>query len=371
MGEYLSVAKIASLTGRHEETVRRWIREGIFKKTIKGLNNMTLVSEEEVISYMSGKTSTFSNIVDHFRDIEVCNSSTWNLLVGDILTFESLKTITNCPTVKGIRYRSGDPNISIITTVGSAGSKASNPYEDRFEEGVLYYTGEGRKGNQKLTSGNLRLYEAEMTKLPIHVFQKLDVDQYVFLGMFQVISHHTEKQPDANNLIRDVFVFELKPIIDKSKSLSKESTQDNLLKEIDDLQKQFKNEKLTKQTLEIRYQHSRKLVESFKKLYNYNCQLCDPNKPIPPITMKGGEKYMEVHHIQGNSEVIGKGFEQDEGHYVIDSINNIICVCPYHHKLLHHCYPKVHFNRSTESFEAEDRSLILPINLKHPWHLLG
>ncbi|USK71257.1 helix-turn-helix domain-containing protein [Peribacillus asahii] len=373
--EYLSVSQIASLTGRHEETIRRWIREGVFTETKKGLNNMTLVRKDEVLSYISDEPIHNESIINKIKGLKVIDSPNWDLTVGQLLTFDQLKKVTNCPTIRGIRYRANEPELSIITSTGSTSRHEDNPYEDRFELGSLLYTGEGRKGNQKLTSGNLRLYEAEISGQLVHVFQKLGVDQYIFLGMFQVISHHTEKQPDTSGEIRDVFIFELKPIVSKNsddyENILQEPSNDKLLYNLQALQSQLKNEKISRETLENRYKRSRTLVNILKELYDYNCQLCSTDHLIPPIFMKNGKKYIEVHHIEGFGEVIGNAIDQERGDFVIDSIENVICVCVYHHKLIHHYYSKIHFNKSKKQFVSEDGSLTLPIHTCYEWHNIG
>lgn len=372
MNKYLSVSQIASISGRHEETVRRWIREGLFTEIKKGINNMTLVSEDEVLRFISKEPPKNTNLISYLNKLNISDSPTWDLKVGQILTFEKLKHVTNCPTIRGIRYRSNASDLSIITTIGS-GNNSKNPYEDRFEQGHLFYTGEGQKGDQKLTSGNLRLYEAEISKQPVHVFQKLEKDRYAFWGIFRVVSNHIEKQPDSSGEVRDVFIFELEPIIKPQLTeVSKvEGNLESLLRDLELIQTKLKNEKVTKETLENRYKRSRDLVGILKKLYNYKCQLCDPNNPIPLIEMKNGKYYVEVHRIDGFGEVLGKEDEQENGNFVIDSVNNVICVCVHHHKLLHHYHSKINYVPTDNSFVAEDGSLVLPLYKRHSWHTLS
>lgn len=375
MEKLLSVTEIAELSGKHEETVRRWIREGTFEGIKKGPNNMSLIPETSVLNFLSLDQSQSKKLIDHLKSINVLSSSVWVLSVGQIYTFDELKSITNCPTIRGIRYRNGSPELSVITSLNEAiATSQYNPYKDRFENGRLFYTGEGQKGDQKLTAGNLKLYEAQISSHPVHVFQKLKVDHYMFLGVFVVVGHHIEKQPDADQNVRDTYVFELKPLTNHSSNTYTLEIKDNssnnnsLLDTLNMLQKQLKNEKISRENLANRYKRSKKLVNTLKELYQFECQLCDPKNPIPIIPMENGRNYVEVHHIEGFAEVLGDVTEQDLGDFVVDSYNNAICCCAHHHRVLHHYRSKMKFDKTNMSFIAEDGSLTLPIYTRHNWH---
>lgn len=378
MEKYLTVSEIAAKAGAHEETVRRWIRSDIFEGVKKGDKNMSLVPESSVENFLNSGTAHHHSFIEKVRAMNVVSSNIWPLNLGQIYTFGELKAITDCPTIRGIRYRTGSPNLSIITSLSEAQATSQhNPYEDRFENGVLMYTGEGQKGDQKLSSGNLRLYEAITTHQPVHVFQKLQVDQYLFCGLFRVIGYQTERQPGSDDFIRTVFIFKLTPIVNPNVSPSNKGFSDvvketneeqKLLDSLLQIQSHLKNEKISAESLPTRYKRSHKLVDTLKKLYDYKCQLCDPQQPSPEIVMKDGKKYVEVHHVLGFSEILsGMNDEQNE-EYVIDQYNNVICCCAHHHRLLHHYRSPIVFNKEKLTFKSEDGSLTLPIHLRHDWH---
>jgi 5-methylcytosine-specific restriction enzyme A len=335
------------------------------------------LAEEDVKVLLSEDETEENDVLNQLREMNVKTDSIYNLSLGDELTYKELTEVINNRSVKGIRYRAGDSNVSIITTLDGT---HDNPYHDRFENGRLYYTGEGRQGPQSLTSGNLRLYECQIQKTPVHVFQKVRDNHYVFLGLFQVIDHYKERQPDDLGEIRDVFIFEMAPIIDeKAKEKvsvnageSSKKSDEQLLKEIEEIQTDLEKQKITKKGLITRYKRSRKLVENLKELYDYECQLCDPNNPTLVIEMKNGKKYVEVHHIEGFAEVLNKNMDdQEKGDFVVDHINNVICVCVAHHKLLHHYKSPLYFDATKQAFVAEDGSLELPLYKKHKWHKIG
>jgi|SRR5689334_2170296 len=62
------------------------------------------------------------------------------------------------------------------------------------------------------------------------------------------------------------------------------------------------------------------LVRKIKRIYGYTCQICDTSIQLP-----GGERYVEVHHIQP----LGRN------HNGPDHIENMLCVCPNDHVRLH------------------------------------
>lgn len=94
---------------------------------------------------------------------------------------------------------------------------------------------------------------------------------------------------------------------------------------------------LDKDTIEIKKKNrSQSLVKTLKKMYHYKCQLCCPDESgfsVPPIEKENEELYVEVHHIIPISE---ESKTEDESNIVIDSYQNAIVVCSYHHKYLHY-----------------------------------
>lgn len=100
-----------------------------------------------------------------------------------------------------------------------------------------------------------------------------------------------------------------------------------------------------------RKKRSQKLVNEIKEHYKY-CQICsdEPDasileRSVPKIIKEEGVIYIEVHHIMpvSKSKVIGKKTQNVkivntdmEEKMILDYYDNVIVVCPFHHKLLHH-----------------------------------
>lgn len=72
---------------------------------------------------------------------------------------------------------------------------------------------------------------------------------------------------------------------------------------------------------------NKNLVLRLKKIYGYKCQLCSEEEWMP-IQKDDGTFYSEVHHIIP----LADGENEDES---LDKLENMIVLCPNHHKLLH------------------------------------
>ena len=81
-----------------------------------------------------------------------------------------------------------------------------------MEGEFLFYTGEGRVGNQKMDRGNLALKRQMDEGYPVFAFKKKGPGRYMFLGQYTVSAVMEEKQPDVKGLERKVFLFKLRRI---------------------------------------------------------------------------------------------------------------------------------------------------------------
>ena len=76
---------------------------------------------------------------------------------------------------------------------------------------------------------------------------------------------------------------------------------------------------------------------------------------------KDGTKYVEVHHIKNLSE------EYDE-EGTLDRLNNLIVVCPNHHKMLHYHnggYRKIVKTNNGLAFTNDSSDIIPIVHNKH------
>lgn len=129
-------------------------------------------------------------------------------------------------------------------------------------------------------------------------------------------------------------------------------------------------ERITDQT--IRTKRNSALARVLKEEYEFFCQLCDPEVPeCPRIPMANGRFYVEVHHILGLAEVAGR-FEHgqmDDSEYInLTSYHNVLVLCPYHHRLVHHHDPPFEFDWDNLQFAAGGE-FVLPVINRHAPHL--
>jgi len=137
-----------------------------------------------------------------------------SLKAGDVLGNREISRIFNVSVRRGIRYsgslKTGIRHVVLTTVLNKTPEEGiANPYHDRFEGGFLLYTGEGLHGNQQMRRGNLALKLQMEKRYPIFVFEKKTPGKYMFLGRYNVTSVQTEKQPDVDGKMRNVFVYRL------------------------------------------------------------------------------------------------------------------------------------------------------------------
>jgi hypothetical protein len=115
------------------------------------------------------------------------------LKCGDVLSNREISRIFGVCTQRGIRYsgslHEGIRHIVLITVLQKTPEECiNNPYNDRVEGDFLFYTGEGRVGNQKMEKGNLALKRQMNEGYPVFVFEKKGPGRYVFRAVHSVSS---------------------------------------------------------------------------------------------------------------------------------------------------------------------------------------
>jgi hypothetical protein len=101
--------------------------------------------------------------------------------VGDIVTWAEVSEVHRIRN--GINHRDGRL-ISLLTDFGRI-----NPcYPDVHgrTRDVIYYTGSGRRGDQKLNAANRALLDAIKSKVAVPLFNKLAVGRWEFTGIWRI-----------------------------------------------------------------------------------------------------------------------------------------------------------------------------------------
>ncbi len=102
--------------------------------------------------------------------------------VGDILAWNEVSEIHK---IRNGIYQRNERLISLLTDFG----KINPCYPDVHGEtpDTIFYTGAGRRGDQKLDAPNRALLKAIESKIKVPLFNKLEVGRWQFLGFWQVI----------------------------------------------------------------------------------------------------------------------------------------------------------------------------------------
>ncbi|HEY2865539.1 MAG TPA: hypothetical protein VGJ02_00480 [Pyrinomonadaceae bacterium] len=101
---------------------------------------------------------------------------------GIILTWA---TVSEVHKIRNGIYQRNGRVISLLTDFGRI-----NPcYPDVHgtSSGVIYYTGSGRHGDQKLDAANRALFDAIEIRRPVPLFNKLAVNRWEFTGLWRVV----------------------------------------------------------------------------------------------------------------------------------------------------------------------------------------
>lgn len=100
---------------------------------------------------------------------------------GLILTWSEVSEVHKIRN--GIFQRNGRL-ISLLTDFGRINPCYPDVHGDSPD--IIYYTGSGRHGNQKLDAANRALFNAIETKRPVPLFNKLGVNRWEFTGLWRI-----------------------------------------------------------------------------------------------------------------------------------------------------------------------------------------
>lgn len=104
-----------------------------------------------------------------------------NAALGDIFSWNEISEVHK---IRNGIYQKNGKLISLLTDFG----KINPCYPDFRGENAdtIFYTGAGRRGDQKLDSFNQAMFNAVKTKHSVPLFNKLRTNQWQFLGLWKV-----------------------------------------------------------------------------------------------------------------------------------------------------------------------------------------
>ncbi|APC78881.1 TPA: HNH endonuclease [Clostridium botulinum] len=250
------------------------------------------------------------------------------LELGDIITNDSMRKIFVCGNMGGMR-RSKSTNTLIIISDHTKGL-----YEDKWVGDVLYYTGMGKREDQDINSSqNRTLNESNNNGVDVFLFEVFKANNYIYRGQVKLLEKpYQEKQKDEDGILRNVWIFPVIPMHNHKVSIDKKIINENYAKkerkakrlsnkELQDKAKESQSSKTSIRTTTTQtYERNAFVTEFAKRRAKGICQLCNKSAPF---NNKGGEPYLETHHI----EWLSRGGS--------DTIDNTAALCPNCHKKMH------------------------------------
>lgn len=265
-----------------------------------------------------------------------------NLIIGESYSNQQIMDTFQVANSGGIRA-STKTNTIVVFTSHYLASKNDISYQDQWIDGILHYTGQGKKGNQTLTHNNKSLANAKHDEKEIHLFESFDKGKNIYRGIVELKEKpYKINELDFNSEERTVYKFPLALVsnssvlyqkivaqFDQKRSLkvAKASKQDIecLAKEASRYNEEIyqhtkSNESFYQKTVTKTFSRDPYIAAYVKDLANGICVLCEKNAPFKD---KHGNPFLHSHHINYLSQG-GK-----------DVIDNCIVVCP-------NCHAKIH-----------------------------
>lgn len=134
------------------------------------------------------------------------------LIVDSLYTNSDIVKIFKVSNTGGMRRSRRTNSLVLISKLSNA--IESNPYEDKWVEGIFHYTGMGLKGNQELKGNqNFTLAESNKNGIDVYLFESSKPNEYNYRGKAQLYGEIYEvSEVGSNGQIRRVYKFPLKLI---------------------------------------------------------------------------------------------------------------------------------------------------------------
>jgi hypothetical protein len=125
--------------------------------------------------------------------------------IGDIFTNQDLMDTFGVSNSGGMRRSLANNCLLLI-------HKADSIYHDRWENGILKYTGMGLKGDQDINfHQNKTLSQSKTSGIQVLLFDNLKTNCYKYIGEVELADNaYEENQKGENNQLRKVIIFPLK-----------------------------------------------------------------------------------------------------------------------------------------------------------------
>jgi 5-methylcytosine-specific restriction protein A len=201
-------------------------------------------------------------------------------------------------------------------------------------------------------SQNKTLAQSPITGETVYMFEALVEKKYTFVGQIKLVDEpYTEEQFGEHGKLRKVWMFPLglkggalKPVWNDGDYRGlREKQQKNARKltdeELSTRARASKSNPGKKTISSTQYYRDQSVVEYVKRKAGGNCDLCGKGAPF---NNRGGEAYLECHHITW----LSKGGA--------DSIDNAAALCPNCHRKMHVLNPKADREKLLRRVEERD-----------------
>lgn len=236
--------------------------------------------------------------------------------IGKKLTNNEMRELFKCGNMGGMRRSKKTGTLVIIS------DDTKGLYRDAWKNGVLHYTGMGKLGDQILEGNqNSTLYYSDTNGIDVHLFEVMEKSIYTYRGIVKLAyKPYQSMQPDNNGNLRKVWIFPVKPIVEKTAI----TTEDEIIKlsntELIKRSELSRADKGPQKAETIIYYRDPYLKEMVKRIARGQCQYCEAEAPFKD---KNNEPYLEEHHVirlaDGGS----------------DTIDNVVAICPNCHRRMH------------------------------------
>ncbi|MBD5417065.1 MAG: HNH endonuclease [Desulfovibrio sp.] len=127
--------------------------------------------------------------------------------VGEVISNRTLYTAFKCGCEGGVRYSSAYHVLVVVSNYVDPRHTGGT-----WQDGVLYYTGSGKSGDQDLIKGsNKRLCEGMQGALPMYYFEVRTQGRYTYRGRLEAAGEPFQREePGADGAERKVWIFPLR-----------------------------------------------------------------------------------------------------------------------------------------------------------------
>lgn len=331
-------------------------------------NNKLLTASEAQEALGVGKTTFYNwqklglpySLAGKKKMYDIDEIKEWKAIRDSKLEFDLLKpnneyssdeirSIFHVSPQGGMRSNAADRTMVLLSDHTGSGL-----YEDYIEDGILYYTGTGKQGDQEFKGPNKTLRDSNKNSYKIFLFESYQDKIYTYRGQAILAGEPFFREAkDENGNMRKVIMFPIKLVDERnlldeeklekrernSKASADRLNKDQLIDQV--LQKDTRVSEVTVSTK--RYVRDERVKRFAKVRAKGKCELCGEDAPF---STKDGDPYLEVHHINPLSEG------------GLDTYDNVAALCPNCHRKMHYAPCEDDKKKALENVNKNNQSFI-------------